>query len=51
MAVLAWAYVATRVVHTLVHVGSNNLRLRAPVFGLGVLILFLMFVGVLLNSI
>lgn len=51
MAILAWAYVATRIAHTLVHVGSNDLRVRAPVFAVGVLILFLMFVGVLLNSI
>ena len=48
MAVLAWLYVASRVVHTLIHVGSNDLRLRAPAFGLGVVVLFCMWVGVVL---
>lgn len=48
MAVLAWAYVATRVAHTLVHIGSNDLRLRAPIFALGVAVLLCMWVGVVL---
>ena len=33
MTLLAWAFVATRVAHTLIHTGSNDLRLRASVFG------------------
>ncbi len=37
-----------RVVHTVIHVGSNDLRLRAPVFALGVVALFGMWIGVLL---
>ncbi|PTM42718.1 MAPEG family protein [Bosea sp. 124] len=48
MAALAWAYVATRVAHTLVHVGSNDLRLRATIFAIGVAVLFCMWVGVVL---
>jgi len=48
MAALAWAYVATRVAHTLVHVGSNDLRLRAPIFAIGVAILFCMWAGVVI---
>jgi hypothetical protein len=48
MAALAWAYVATRVVHTLVHVGSNDLRVRATVFAVGVTVLICMWVGVVL---
>jgi hypothetical protein len=48
MAGLAWAYVATRVAHTLVHVGSNDLKLRAPIFGIGVVLLFCMWIGVVL---
>ncbi len=48
MAVLAWLYVASRVAHTLIHVGSNDLRLRAPAFGLGVVVLFCMWIGVVL---
>lgn len=49
MAALAWAYVATRVAHTLVHVGSNDLKLRAPIFGAGVVILFCMWIGIVLT--
>lgn len=48
MAALAWGFVATRVIHTLIHVGPNNLRLRASVFALGVLILFCMWAGVVI---
>jgi len=48
MVALAWAFVATRVAHTFVHVGSNDLGLRATVFALGCLILFLMWIGVVL---
>ena len=48
MAGLAWAYVATRVAHTLVHVGSNNIKLRAPLFAVGVLALLCMWIGVVL---
>lgn len=46
MAALAWGFVATRVIHTLIHVGPNNLKLRGAVFGLGVIILFCMWIGV-----
>lgn len=48
MAALAWAFVATRIVHTLIHVGPNNLKQRASAFALGVVILFCMWVGVVL---
>lgn len=48
MAGLAWAFVATRVIHTLVHVGSNNMKQRAGVFALGCLILLLMWIGVVI---
>lgn len=49
MAALAWAYVATRIAHTLVHVGSNDLKIRASIFAVGVAILFCMWVGVVLS--
>jgi hypothetical protein len=49
MALLAWLYVATRVVHTLIHIGPNKLPLRGAVFGIGVLALFGMWLGVLLT--
>jgi hypothetical protein len=48
MAGLAWAFVATRVVHTLIHTGSNNVKQRAGVFGLGCLILFAMWLHVVI---
>ncbi|MFJ5370489.1 MAPEG family protein [Bosea sp. CER48] len=48
MAVLAWLYVATRVIHTLIHIGPNKLPLRGAVYGIGVIALFGMWIGVLL---
>lgn len=47
MAVLAWLFVLSRIVHTLVHVGSNRLPLRATVFGFGVACLICMWIGIL----
>ena len=32
---IAWLFVGTRIAHTLVHVTSNRLRYRQPIFGLG----------------
>lgn len=49
MALLAWLYVATRVVHTLIHVGPNNLPLRGAVYGIGCIALFCMWLGVLMS--
>lgn len=49
MSLLAWAFVATRIVHTLIHTGSNDLRLRASVFGLGVLALLVMWILVVVT--
>lgn len=49
MAALAWGFVATRVIHTLIHTGSNRLKLRASVFGLGVLLLFVMWIGIVVS--
>lgn len=48
MAGLAWAYVATRIAHTLVHVGSNDVKVRATIFAVGVAVLFGMWIGVVL---
>lgn len=33
--ILAWIFVATRYAHALVHVTSNDLRYRSPLFALG----------------
>ncbi len=48
MAALAWAFVATRIVHTLIHTGSNDLRQRALVYAVGVACLFLMWIGIVI---
>lgn len=40
--ILAWAYVFARVVHSIVHTGSNNVILRMRVYGLGWVFLTLM---------
>lgn len=49
MAALAWAYVATRVVHTLVHTGTNSLKQRALIFAAGIACLFFMWVGIVVS--
>lgn len=49
MALLAWLYVATRVIHTFIHVGPNPLPLRGAVYGVGVIALFCMWLGVLVS--
>lgn len=49
MATLAWLYVATRIIHTLVHIGPNRLPLRGGIFALGVLCLVGMLIGVLVT--
>ncbi len=49
MALLAWLYVATRVVHTFIHVGPNKLPLRGAVYGIGFIALFCMWLGVLIS--
>jgi len=46
MAALAWGYVATRVVHTVIHTGSNRLQQRAVVFVAGFACLFFMWAGI-----
>lgn len=48
MAALAWGYVATRVVHTLIHTGRNKLQQRALVFTIGVACLFFMWIGIVI---
>ncbi|NLS00243.1 hypothetical protein HGP17_25740 [Rhizobium sp. P38BS-XIX] len=37
--ILAWIFVATRYAHAFVHVTSNNLRYRSPLFALGFIVL------------
>ncbi len=49
MVILAWLYVLFRVVHTLVHVGTNHLSTRASVFALGAFCLVGMFIGIVVT--
>ncbi|WP_449255469.1 MAPEG family protein [Bosea sp. (in: a-proteobacteria)] len=48
MAALAWIFVASRVAHTLIHIGPNRLPLRGAAYGIGVVMLVCMWAGVLL---
>ncbi|MBX9592368.1 MAG: MAPEG family protein [Hyphomonadaceae bacterium] len=49
MLVLAWAFVATRIVHAAIHVGPNKVRWRSPAFGVGFLIVLAMWVKLFLH--
>lgn len=40
--IMAWAFVLTRAVHAFVHVTSNHVPTRGALFGLGVLVLIVM---------
>ena len=42
--VLAWIFVASRLVHAYIHVTNNNVNRRGPAFGLGALVLTIMWV-------
>ena len=42
--VLAWIFVIFRIAHAYVHVTSNNVRLRGPLYGVGALALIVMWV-------
>lgn len=47
MTLLAWIYVASRVVHTFIHIGANNVLTRVKVFGVGMAALFGMLLVIL----
>ena len=40
--VMAWIFVLTRLAHAFVHCTSNNLRVRGSLFGIGALVLMIM---------
>jgi len=42
--VLAWIFVAMRVLQAVVHVTSNNVRIRGAYYGIGAFVLFVMWV-------
>jgi hypothetical protein len=49
MLALAWAFVASRVVHAAIHIGPNKVRWRGPVFGLGFVIVTAMWAKLFLH--
>ncbi|MBV8448664.1 MAG: MAPEG family protein [Hyphomicrobiales bacterium] len=42
--IMSWLFVISRYAHTLVHTGSNDVRVRGPIYGLGLIILVLMWI-------
>ena len=42
--VLAWVFVLSRLAHAHVHTTSNDIRQRGPLFGIGLLVLLIMWV-------
>jgi hypothetical protein len=42
--VLAWIFVLSRIAHAVVHTTSNNVMQRGPLFGLGMVVLLIMWV-------
>lgn len=49
MTLLAWLYVASRIVHTLIHIGPNKLPLRGAIYGVGMVALLGLWLGVVLT--
>jgi hypothetical protein len=49
MVALAWAFVASRIVHAAIHIGPNRVRWRGPVFILGFLIVTAMWAKLFLH--
>jgi hypothetical protein len=49
MIVLAWAFVLTRIIHAVIHIGPNKVRWRSPAFALGLLIVLAMWIKLLLH--
>jgi len=47
--VLAWVFVVSRLLHAFVHVTSNNLRARGGLFGIGMLVLAIMWLIVIVK--
>ena len=42
--IMAWIFVVTRILQALVHVTNNNVRLRGGFYGLGAMILLVMWI-------
>lgn len=50
VAMFAWAYVVCRVVHRMIHVGSNDVRKRFNAFGAGLLALLGLWISLLIGT-
>ena len=46
----AWAFVASRIVHTCIHLGYNNVIHRAIVYAIGVICVLAMWINILINA-
>lgn len=51
MIALAWAFVLSRILHAAIHIGPNKVRWRAPAFGIGFLVVFIMWAKLALHVI
>lgn len=47
---LAWVWVASRAIHAFIHLGGNDVGKRAMIYGIGMLILMVMWVLLLLRG-
>ena len=46
---LAWAFVLLRILHAYIHIGSNRIKIRAPIFMLGALVVLIMWVKLIIH--
>lgn len=49
MIVLAWVFVLSRILHSYIHLGSNRIRVRMPVFAFGTVIVMSMWIRLMLH--
>ncbi|MBV9566914.1 MAG: MAPEG family protein [Hyphomicrobiales bacterium] len=42
--VMSWLFVISRFAHAFIHTGSNDVRVRGPIYGIGLIILLLMWI-------
>jgi hypothetical protein len=42
--VLSWLFVASRFAHAFVHTGANVVRLRGPIYGIGLILIIVMWI-------
>jgi len=51
MVALAWLFVASRIVHAVIHIGSNNMMIRPLAFLVGCVAILGMLIGVFIASV